>query len=529
MRPNTAAHQPHASRRPAFDVLLDGRRVAFAASPPATTLLDAVRSVDVLHGVGATPDEFVVDGRIVAARLRLDATGVRHGSVVASVAAGTSTPAIEPAAVIEAVWTAGADAGDVVGLGVGRHVIGRASTAVVRCEDPSLEPHHAVVDIDADGTIWLSQVAGPSPILVDDRPATGRTRLRVDARILIGASLLELRLRTGPSGRAQPPAPLHPSRPGPSNPHGLAGASVRSNAGVADPWRIQLTRGPRPAADAATGTLVAPSAPRSDGAFGSGLLPSILGLVGAVVMAAFFGQMMFLVFGAIGAVVAVGTWTAQRFGLIRSRRRRTREHDRAMRSFESELMRHAESARNGHLATVPTAVSAARVMKPGSTELWAVRSHDPHASVVSIGIGVWAWQPSISGLDGDTPPEVWSMVDRATRLDHVPVPATLAPGSVVAVVGKSGVAVVRSMILQLAAASGPADWQLAVVSASAETWRGFGWLGHVVGGRTDNTGVIAPPEFGAFVNGLDPADRRPLVIVTDGVVCSRPERAHCGG
>ena len=67
---------------------------------------------------------------------------------------------------------------------------------------------------------------------------------------------------------------------------------------------------------------------------------------------------------------------------------------------------------------------------------------------------------------------------RCEWLDDVAVPLALEPSSVIAVRGAPATAeaLCRSVIVQLAADYGPADWQLQVVTDDLSRWEWVGWL-----------------------------------------------------
>ena len=78
------------------------------------------------------------------------------------------------------------------------------------------------------------------------------------------------------------------------------------------------------------------SRPTGSGATG-GVLPAVLALAGAGLVAVLLHQPMFLIFGAIGAIVAFGTWGGQRISLFHRRRRDARDHQEEMLRFEAAV------------------------------------------------------------------------------------------------------------------------------------------------------------------------------------------------
>ena len=84
-------------------------------------------------------------------------------------------------------------------LGRGRTIVGRADGAGVRCDDPALEPHHALLVLDGDG-LRIVQLTGRAPLVVGGHPIDGRRR-RSDQPTLVELGDSTLRLRHGTARR----------------------------------------------------------------------------------------------------------------------------------------------------------------------------------------------------------------------------------------------------------------------------------------------------------------------------------------
>ena len=421
-----------------------------------------------------------------------------------SLSPGVCSPGNELACV-DAVWIAGPDAGGVSRLAPGRYFVGRSASAAVCCGDAGLQPHHAQIEVSGVGAAVITQVAGLAALTVDGVAISGPSPVQQGQRVELGDSLLELRCHLGRgSGPVDGVDGVDGGarQPDPDDRH--AGPSV------------PFMRSPRALPDFAPAPLRIPRPLRPTGAAGGSLLPTMAGVAGSVVMAVVVHQVMFLLFGLMGAVVAFATWAAQRAGMVKSRRGARLEHQREMDAFAAALDKQRRCAGEAHLAAAPTLGRALAAMHTHHGALWSVRAGDPDAFTVSLGIGDVSWTPNVVGADADTPPEIWSSIESAARLADLPVTVRLEGRSVIALVGdlSLSMAVARSVVVQLAASSGPADWQLAVVTQRPAEWQGFGRLAHA----RDEAGaprVVADMAAAELEAMLMSDDDRLLLLVVD--------------
>ncbi len=471
----------------------DGGRVTVHGATSDSTVRDLVDALGAAHGQPRPPGaRLLIDGRVADDWQCLDAVGLRRGC---SLEYESSEPRADEVgnAVLEVVWIAGPDSGVGFALRAGAHCIGRSLFAAIRCADPALELHHAQLDVNGDGTALLTQLCGRQSIELDAVTTHGTVPVRCGQRISIGHSLLEVRSVGTVSVQA-----------------------ACTSALDADPWTMQFVRTTRSIPTFTATPLSAPRRERVGGAAGGGLVPTVLAVVGSAAIALLLHEVMFLLFGLMGALVALGTWMAQRAGATRSRRGALREHERAADAFAEALRAQRRSARAVHHATTPTIDSAVSMMHVGAPLLWCVRASDPDFATVSIGVGDGLWVPSVTGLDADTPPEVWSLIESTSRLANVPVRASLGVGTVTVVVGDATAtaAVARAMVMQLAASSGPSDWQLAVVAERPSEWECVSWLIHAAD-MNGVTRIVAPDAIAEVVAQLGPSDSRHLLVVID--------------
>lgn len=102
---------------------------------------------------------------------------------------GQPTPSFDRTASGSAVvrCVAGPDAGWSVRLDRGSHWLGRGDVGV-GVADPSVEPHHALVDVAANGSIAILQTTGRTAVRVDGSPTAGWTAVPAGSTLEVGAS-----------------------------------------------------------------------------------------------------------------------------------------------------------------------------------------------------------------------------------------------------------------------------------------------------------------------------------------------------
>lgn len=400
-----------------------------------------------------------------------------------------------------------------------RVVIGRAGP--FRCDDPSLLAHHVVVEARAqlsphDGAptsvaLTAMQLAGTDQVRTDRAPVVGRTSIEQGERLFVGSSSCSLHVETSspPSTavRAAAHTVVRQPRPVPAVHDLISIAHLRRSLGAEVPQ-------PSSAAPEAA----EPDAP--DRERPGGLIPTLIGLAGSAAVAVITGRPMFLLFGAVGSLVAVSSWVAQWLAFGRRHRRSLESHRhtvarRAARRAAARADDHALLER-----VTPSLLAARAAIETRSMALWACRRSDSDAFLVCLGIGdVRTADATITG---------------------VPVPASLGPGERIAVHGPLAAAVARSLVVQLAARCGPADLRLVV---DVDGWEWADRLPHAL--RTEGaidvdelTGVLGRPAAAHLVvvtdrihSLADPSsplrqvlDRTPAALVA---VCERAKTPSC--
>jgi DNA segregation ATPase FtsK/SpoIIIE, S-DNA-T family len=400
-------------------------------------------------------------------------------------------------------WDTGPDAGGARRLGPGRHLVGRTHTAAVRCDDPGLEPHHALIEVRGDGTLQLTQLTGFVPLLTvrpDGATSAIEAPLEVhgDALVAIGGSTLAI-------------ARADPHSPEPASAHLRAGALVRAPRAVPQYSPVEL-HAPAPP----------PTQPERTG----GLTPALLGLAGAGAIALVLRQPMFLLFGALGGVVAIASWVAQRIAVIRRHRAAQTDHAEACASHAAAV--HAQRAmfEAVHRATVPTLGGARTTIAHRGESLWARRAAHPDAYLVALGVGDVA-PPTGNGTGAGNVSPGWRWPGAAhegesiatlaadERATHhgLAVAASLCPGSRLAVHGRRADGIVRALVIQLAASVGPADLRLVVVTEHAPRWDCLSGLPHLA--MPDGTvAIVGEAQLAATLAELTGHGAH-LLVVTD--------------
>ncbi|HEY7625668.1 MAG TPA: FHA domain-containing protein, partial [Ilumatobacteraceae bacterium] len=240
-------------------------------------------------------------------------------------------------------WVAGPDAGGSVVIGSGTHVVGRSWRATVRCDDPALELHHVLIEVAAGGA-RACQLSGRLPVRVDGVPLDGAVGVGSAATLEIGHSLLTIR-RGGLTDPGQ-------------------GTTVAATDGA----QI-VVRQPRSSPRFDPQPVRPPAAHPVANEMTGGLLPALLALGGAGLLAVLVHQPMFLLFGAIGAVAAFGTWGGQRIGVFRRRRTESKQRAAETRRFEHDVAGQRQLFIDHHHRHDSTAAAAQRSIERVTSDL----------------------------------------------------------------------------------------------------------------------------------------------------------------
>ncbi len=375
-------------------------------------------------------------------------------------------------------WCAGPDAGAVRFVAPGRMLVGRAPQAPIRCDDPMLEPFHAEVCLGADGTWTLVQLAGRTPI----RCTT--------SDLEVGASTVRFVCVPGAvSDELAASAPGHPEADGDSDGRSTVRQVVRTP-------RLVVSWAPEPLAPPPDPAPIDPGEPLGRSAAVT-LVPAAVACGAGAVMAAVMHQVVMAVFAGVGLLASAAGVAVQVAAERRRRRADAARHATALAAWRTALERQCAAwsahERRAHGTAAERFESALR----DQPAVWQRRPSHGDAWVVTLGDGTRAWQPGAAAagaaVDGQS-----CDVGTLRTVAGVPVPIALDPGRVVMVRGAAAAAVGRSLMMQLACQTGPADWRLMVVTTNPTGWE---WAAHLPHALDPERGAAVSDEHGlaAFV------------------------------
>ncbi|MDQ6782888.1 MAG: FtsK/SpoIIIE domain-containing protein [Actinomycetota bacterium] len=467
--------------------------------PVLATVADLARALGSAGAEIADRDAgLMVDGLWSPGDLALLEAGVHEGAeIVAGVSATNPATFMDGGAgAVELCVVAGLDAGRRTPLGVGSHLVGRATDAAVVLADTTVSRQHCVLDVGADGSVRLA-VRSRGATYVDGRPVTDSVLLAPESVVETGAVAWVVR------------PPVDQDR--------LTGTDrfrdVNHN-GV-----INLNRPPRYAPMGEPSRLNAPKEPDKAHSAPFSIIamaaPALMGVVMVVVLK----NVAYIAFAALSPVMALGNWWESKHRSTKALRGENRRYAAELETFSDTLVTAQAAERTRRRVRTPDVAEALRRAAAPSGHLWERRLDHGDFGALSAGIGDTDWAPEILGHGGagqPLPTEVSEKVARYGRLISVPMAVDLAKGGVIGVVGDrpAALAVARSLLTQAAVHHGPADLAVAVVAlaGTAPAWDWTKWLPHT---RDHRPG---------------PSDRRLLAGSTsdatallEGLIAARPE------
>lgn len=327
----------------------------------------------------------------------------------------------------EIVLVAGPDSGRIIPLTERKHTLGRSPSSGIRINDPSLEPHHALLTGFEMSGIHLSETFLQSAI----QPLGGPVEIE-GSTFRVGSTVCWVLPAITPSIIDQPSVASRPFHRSPQ-------ALIEELEPPVMPEKKE-----RPSR----------SAPPPWGAIAGGVAT---GLIIAVIT----GQWLFGMFSLVTAGISGMTWMIQRIGHRRSMRRWSVAIERDRELFDRQCLhfaRHLAARRRDRHRLLGEMYRAALL---GDDVLWAKRN----ISDVCIGFG----SRQVVVVPGAPP----------LAFNDIPVTINVSPGRIIGIYGPQAVAVGTAVLLRLALEIGPADWRLLATDELPDAWHHLSQLTHL--------------------------------------------------
>lgn len=438
-----------------------------------------------------------------------------------------ASPQVPPTLICR--FVSGVDARPTIYLGPGRHLLGRAPAAQICVDDPALDPHHLFLTLKTDGRIEITQISGREIVQIDGYPIGQRGAVlsagipaSATAILTVAGSRLRVSSTTDPQLVA-----LH-----------QRSADDRKESGDRGHLQVRVVREPRVIAVPPDPRLLPPTEviPAGHPAPAHTLIAAGIAMFTGLVMAFVLGHMMFAAFALMGAFTAVATWGVGRIRHARHLRKAREENLRADRDLLAQMIAVSQEIETHlhHSAPEISTVSAARQLG----RLWARRL--THRDVMDVTLGLCDIRAPIllesgPGSGGTPRAEHQRLVEELAMIRSVPEVIALnkPEPAVVAVTGPVAAEVMRSVVIQLALGTGPADLRIVAVTADPARYAWLGFLPHCPERPCSESDVTGPDVTGPDSTGsrvidcrqqvvlsqemmrLDDGDPRHLLLVTD--------------
>ncbi len=399
------------------------------------------------EAVGVPVSEVWAGACRIDADTSLGSPSLRHGALL-GVARPSAPPSPAPSP-LELHVLGGPDAGRVLPLGRGVHLVGRDAACAVRLADPDVSRRHLEIRV-GDGEVEVRDVGSTNGSLLADVPLDDRLRRwPAEGRLRVGASTLAI------SSSSEQPAVLEPT--------------VGGRTRVRPPHRLRVLRPeremtfPRPPADP----------PRRRLAWVAVLLPA----VGGVLLAWLLRTPTFLFFALLSPLVALGTWASERWSGRRSSRRERaayrEEQAAARRELDAAVADDVRAAEQEH----PDPATIATAVRRRTALVWSGRAQTGGPLVVRVGTGPGPVRVTRIEDDGRR--------ERAVA-DHLPVTLDLAATGGLALIGPraQSLGVLRAVLAQLGALHPPDGLHLLLLTRPEHLadWTWARWLPHLPSG-----------------------------------------------
>ncbi|UBU14155.1 FtsK/SpoIIIE domain-containing protein [Nonomuraea gerenzanensis] len=337
---------------------------------------------------------------------------------------------------------AGPDAGRVVWLSPGSHVIGREWTDIPLLRDQKVSRRHARLDVSWTGEATVVDLGSRNGTLVGELGVQGPVPLRPDGVLQVGDD----RLRW---------APLPPSRL----------RTTRARDGHID---FDRAFSPAPAVAGTRITMPRNEIPQRNIAVA--LISSLLPLPISVAMAVLLKSPYFLLFGILTPITFFGTqWVEGR-----QRRKKEREFDQRKRETLERIRQHVVHEQWLRHVVAPDEVDLTFAATHEGPGLWPRNADSPDGLTLRVGV---ANEPATITFDGEPWPEFTPPVLRG-----VPVTVDLRQIGVLGVIGPPDPvdALLRWLLVQLGTLRAPDELRLVLITASGGEHLAWArWLPHL--------------------------------------------------
>ncbi|TWF77885.1 S-DNA-T family DNA segregation ATPase FtsK/SpoIIIE [Pseudonocardia hierapolitana] len=419
---------------------------------PSDRVSDVLTMIGTVIPVQGTP---VVDGGPLTPEQPVAVSPLRDGSVLHYGRGPQLAPVrFAPPLVLRVV--SGAAAGTELPLVPGQAVVmGRAASCQLVLDDPDVSRKHAQLVVGPN-RVTLADLGSRNGVLLDGRAVAGAAD--VDGKVIqIGGSRLVVE-------------------------------ALRDRAAVVrrgDSGEVLLNRTPRSRpARFEPPTVAMPAVPADDDDRGFPVLPALLPLVAAVVMALVLRNAIFLLFGLLSPLMLIGSWWTER-------RRQARRGLRNEETYHSELTAarvRIEAATDDEDADLraawPDPATTVRTAITPRAQLWERQPADDDWLAVRLGR---ADRPAAVKITGD-PPQDWS----PPVLRLAPLGISLVAQPMLGLAGPPGWVDTQLawVVTQLAVHHSPDELRIAVIAPDAGEEQ-LGWLRWLPHLRTDDGSVRA--------------------------------------
>ncbi|MDQ3737983.1 MAG: FHA domain-containing protein, partial [Actinomycetota bacterium] len=361
-------------------IVVDGEPLWLLAAPNGTVS-------ELAEALGRDPVRPLwIDGRRSEPAETLACAGLVQGSSVSehggTEVGDSARPSGDNRATPALRCVAGPDAGSVLALTPGRHLVGRAVDASLRLDDPLLEPYAALVDVDHSGQVTFTQLTGRATATVAGGHDPGPTVIVAGQSIELGSSRLEV------------------------DDTAVEASVISTSASEVNPWYRVVHRRVRTLSSWSPAPISPPvePVPRTAGSEAHlGWIATVFALAGGVVIAVVMGSMLFLVFGAFAAAGAVAVSTARWLSRRRRSGRDAARHAEAMTAFDAAVGAQRQGFVDHHRDTLTTVPDILVTALEHRAALWERRSVHTDAHVVTMGWGAVEWGPTLAASSGCRP------------------------------------------------------------------------------------------------------------------------------